>query len=357
VTALALAHLACGPAHEPSPGPDEPWTIAKLKPRSPLVPEEMFPSAKGLYVFDSDSILLLAPKREEEWSWPEHPAGVVTIRTNNLGLLESVRTSQQKAGSRVLVAGDSHLMVVDAEESFPNLVEQRLRNGPYPDSEVLSSGVGYTSPPLHLQRLRRFLYLDPDVFVLSVFTGNDFLDQLTLDYDLGKSSRPDLGEGYNNRLSDCRSRALYQGLNQTHFFVHWPGTEQLALDNMLAVFEETRALCEEKEIELVVVLLPTKFDVDGDDDEAMAQALTALELGDDDRGANRRLALRLAQALEQRGIRCVDPFEAIRDEPEPCFWRKDYHLSSKGHAMVAQVLHGTILALLDGADGADGAGR
>jgi hypothetical protein len=102
-------------------------------------------------------------------------------------LLEDAPTAKEKQGLRILVTGDSHLFVVDTRESFPNLLEAQLRAAGHAGCEVLSSGVGYTGPLLYLRRIEGFLELQPDAVVVSLFTGNDFMDELSFEYDLQKS--------------------------------------------------------------------------------------------------------------------------------------------------------------------------
>ena len=102
------------------------------------------------------------------------------MTTNNLGFREDEDTQENKPANtiRVLVTGDSHIDgVVYNSESFPNLLESRL-NADYGSErfEVINGGVGYYGPQHYLGFLRKYAFLRPDMFIVVVYSGNDFQD-------------------------------------------------------------------------------------------------------------------------------------------------------------------------------------
>ena len=99
------------------------------------------------FLYDLVAYLLPGPNHERTWTWPEHPAGRLTRRTNNLGFQEDHVTEREKRGVRILVAGDSHTAgLVANRESFANLVESRLGDEPdWQGLEVINAGVAYTA--------------------------------------------------------------------------------------------------------------------------------------------------------------------------------------------------------------------
>ena len=116
-------------------------------------------------------------------------------------LVEAEPTEVAKRGLRILVAGDSHTQgAVGVAETFPNLLEACLRAAGRADCEVLNAGVAFTGPRCYLERLRHYLFLEPDVFVAALFTGNDFWDDLRLAYAKGGWWVPD-EEAYRARLA------------------------------------------------------------------------------------------------------------------------------------------------------------
>ena len=79
-------------------------------------------------LYDPLAYVLLKPDISAEYTWEEHPKGVVLRRTNNMGFNEDGPTEIAKRGVRVLVSGDSHTEgVVFNDESFTNVAERKLR--------------------------------------------------------------------------------------------------------------------------------------------------------------------------------------------------------------------------------------
>jgi hypothetical protein len=301
----------------------------------------LFPLKDALYRHDPEAYLLLNPDESQHWDWPEHPAGGFDLRTNNLGLVEDAPTESAKSGLRILVAGDSHTQgVVGVAETFPNQLETCLRGAGRERCEVLNAGVAFTGPRCYLQRLRHFLFLEPDAFVAAVFTGNDFWDDLRLAYARDGWWVPD-EEAYQSRLRDAAERwpaPVSQGLNQAYRFEHWPGEAERALREVVASFEEMRTLCAERGIVLVALILPTKNDVDEDARESRAAAMQALELDERAASINLELGRALAAALRERGIACVDLTDEMRARAEPFYWTRDHHLALAGNALAAERL-------------------
>jgi hypothetical protein len=349
--ALALLWASCqerAPEKKPRRSVAD-WTPDMLVPRARFSPEEIFPHASSPYVFDEQAGLLYEPRRRDVWKEAEHPRGEFVVRSNNLGLLEDGPTLWEKRGLRILVLGDSHLMVVGASESFPNLLEAQLRAAGYPDCEVLNAGIGYTSPALYLRRLEHFARLAPDVVLVSLFTGNDFWEELSLRYDISSSPTPLLDANYRQRLDRARHSfqgPLFQGLNQAYFFKHWPGTEERSFELLLESLQGIRDFCEQRQILFLLMILPTKLDVDEDEPELRAQALSTLELSDEEATVQVRLGGRVLATLREWGVPCLDPTDAMRAEPAPLYWRSDQHLAVRGHAFLAQKLFETFERVL-----------
>ena len=322
-----------------------PWSIDLLVPRRVVDPEQLF-HEDPLCRFDEVGGLLLVPDADATWPWPEAPGGVLHVRTNNLGFLELEATRPEKEGLRILAVGDSHLVIVDAADSFPNVLEAKLRAAGHAGCEVINAGVGYTGPPWYLKRVEKYLELEPDVVLVAIFAGNDFWDTVLTRYDVGASPTPPLGEAYWERLRRCREQfpgALSQGLNQAHWFKHWPGSADLALREVLASMEAIQALCRAHDLPLWTVIIPTKSDVDIEDEPELRQrSLDLLELSEEEAAANLRLSERLAAALVERGIPCLDPTQAMRADPTRFYWRQDHHLAVNGHRFLAERLFETM---------------
>jgi len=294
--------------------------------------------------FDPLAILRPQPDLEQGLGLAEHPAGRLVYRTNADGLREDGPTPVRFEGVRVLVGGDSHTYgVADNRDTFPNVLERLLGEAdPARAYDVVNAGVPYTGPFCYLGTLRKFLHLRPAVFVAAVFLGNDFWNDMMA----GRAIRGELtaggGEEYAARLQAVPAAwngPLWQGFNQAYRFKRFPAEATEALEQVLVSCERMQALCTESGIRFVVLLVPTKADVDlGDDRETWRGVCALLELTPQEAGFNRTLGERLAAGLRERGIEHIDPTQAMIAAEEPLYWRFDHHLSVAGHALLGRTL-------------------
>ncbi|HEX6885938.1 MAG TPA: hypothetical protein VF530_21370 [Planctomycetota bacterium] len=305
--------------------------------------------------YDPVASIVYTPGTTERWSWEEHPDGVFVREVNERSLNMARPTALAKRGLRVLVAGDSHTAgVVNCEESFCHVTERRLKRAlGRRDVEVLNAAVPYTGPTCYLGVLHKHLELDPDVFVAVVFVGNDFLDESTLAQAAGRAHAPQVPPEYHDIVHAVWAEGdavLAQGLNQAYRYHWFPEEAELALQTSLAAFREMKRACAAHGIALLAVLLPTKMDVDEDDRETWESAPSALGLAPEEAHANLALGRRLFAALQAEGIACLDPTEEMVRSTEVLYWKRDYHLAVRGHALVGRLL-GERLAVTLGAPG------
>src|SRR5262249_42211098 len=156
-------------------------------------------------MYDPVATIMLRPDRTQSFDWPEHPAGRVTFRTNNLGFREDRPTTLAKYGPRILVLGDSHTEgLVNNDENVAHVLRRLLdadadarsaspgaagaadaanaagatsSTGPV-RYEVLNAGVGGTGPHEYLGQLTKHIDLRPDLVIAVIYTGNDFSNAL-----------------------------------------------------------------------------------------------------------------------------------------------------------------------------------
>jgi hypothetical protein len=297
------------------------------------------------------------PGARRVFPWPEHAQGRVVMACNNLGLREDAPTDVAVPANRrrVLVTGDSHTDgVVDNGETFPNVLEALLARGGAPHVEVLNGGVGHYGPHHYLGFLWKYVSLQPAVYCVALYTGNDFLDAIMVGQERGDAfvpRRPDqYGDALRGAVSIC-APAIAQALNQVAFFRAFPELERTAVDIALAQLLGAYELCLQRRIAMVVVLLPSKLDIDWVApryDDVKARLLAALALGEADLGANARLAQTLARRLSGWGVRVVDLQPFLREHEPPLYWDQDYHLNVRGHLAVAQALERELGSLLRG---------
>ena len=96
-------------------------------------------------------------------------------RPNSLGFYDTEWPEEKAPGiPRVVVLGDSYAVgLVPYEENYVTLVDDALGEG----AEVLNLGVAHTAVREYVEiLLSDGLRLDPDLVVVSIFIGNDILD-------------------------------------------------------------------------------------------------------------------------------------------------------------------------------------
>jgi len=306
------------------------------------------------YIYDGDIGHIHRPEARMEVAWEEHPLGRIVMQTNNLGFREDKETEEDKEDNvvRILVTGDSHIDgTVNNLESFPNRLEALLNQSGEPFRfEVLNGGTGFYGPQHYARFLSKYDYLNPDAFIVVMYTGNDFLDAVRTESlkDSSMAAGRDFGAWdrlrYFGRLAAARRvyhGAVGQGLNQAFFFKHFPGMKQTSLAVTRQEIERMRERCLARGIDFYLVLLPPRWEVE-DCDMGWCFKLTRLVLwlSGEDLGVNRELRDSLAIWLDRNHIDYMDFADHEDHDPgRPLFWEADCHLSVYGHSMLAEAMH------------------
>jgi len=331
------------------------------KPTDSLPSQTMFlkpyfgETEKNYYKPDTIAGHIHQPGVDQEFKWAEHPTGKVVRKTNNMGFKEDADTKVQKDANafRVLVTGDSHIDgVVYNAESYPNQLEKMLneKTGEHPVYECINAAAGYYGPQNYLGVLNRFKELKPDIFIVTVYTGNDFLDAIRIESENGKLKVPERKDDYYYDLwavDEKHPGFTGQLMNQVKFFKKFPEFKTSALsitENYLSLIKN---YCDTNHIQLYVVLLPAKVDVEAQTDSArMKEVQKMLALTDDDLKVNQELSSKLAQWLKTTNISYVDLIEKwkVEKKTEELFWKADYHINHNGHRRIAELLLPEILS-------------
>lgn len=358
---LALPLLALLPACADQPPADP---LAALgpppelpAPRQPRLTEDQARAAfaclrqRSRMEYDPEALVVLHPNRTWTVPWEEHPAGEFSMATDGRGLREAPRPPGTPLPPlRVLALGDSHTdATVANDEAWPNALEALLRADGL-DVEVFNAGVGTTGPPAYLGMLRRQAVLRPQVVVVALFLGNDLLNSLTVHDVRSGRSLQHRGRAYREPLKRAMTtwgQVVAQGFNQAYLFSKQPREAALAVRETVEVLDEMDAVCQALGAELLVALLPTKLNVEPDDDpERVAGLSRILRLEPGDLDLNDRTGDRLIEALEPRGLRLLDPRPALRADPRRLYWLEDHHLNVDGHQLFAEQLHPVVADLL-----------
>jgi lysophospholipase L1-like esterase len=129
---------------------------------------------KGLYLVDPGAGYLMRPNTCVRLKTTEYDG---ILKTNSLGMVGPELPATKPAGEfRVVVLGDSYTVggQVPYEQTFPAVLEQRLRDAGYTNVRVVNAGVGGYTEFNESGMLREHLaQLQPDLVVLAAFLGND----------------------------------------------------------------------------------------------------------------------------------------------------------------------------------------
>lgn len=333
--AVALAWFGawaqgCRPAREPAP--TESGGAVYVENRPFLTRENDF------YVADRQLGHRHRPDAEREYPWPEHAQGKIVLRTNNLGFREDrdTRPIGREEVVTVLVTGDSHTDgVVWNEESFPNLLEIGLtRDLPHARFEVINGGVGYYGIYNYARWIEKYSFLDPALAIVTVYSGNDFLDSCRVLEATGRPNpRP---PDYFSRMGVLRAswrRVAGQHLNQALYFSVYPSMREAALEHAEHQLLDLAHFCRNRGMELLVLILPDKLEAQRDR-AAVSDAATALGIDEEQLLVGRDLGNSLASRLARSGIPVIDLEPAVAGATD-AYWQLDHHLSSAGHRRVA----------------------
>jgi hypothetical protein len=308
--------------------------------------EDTLKKEKDFYRPDPYTGILHKPFVHFRVPWPEHPSGALEIVTNGMGFRADAPTIGRKTPGafRILITGDSHTdgLVYNAE-SFSKLIEDGLNRGSRIRAcETINAGVGHFSFRNYLGLLRRYRFLKPDVFIVTVYSGNDFLEAAEyLEYnETVPGPKP-----YAARLAEAEKLnegAVWQALNQAVYFKSFPEMGPRVMKLAQDSLGEIRDLCRADGIRLLVILLPTKLDVEWDSDRIRLESVkSSLGLSDSDLRINATMRQAMGDWLAKERIPFLDAGRMLpKGEPGSVhlFWNEDYHLSKAGHRWIADLV-------------------
>ncbi len=306
-----------------------------------------FPAHNPDVVYNPWCYYRLRPGLAYEVPWPEHPRGAWARRTNSIGLREDGDEDLRGADIRILVAGDSHVDgVCDNAESFVNRLEALLA-ARHPRKRVVALNAGVTGYSFYnyLGVLEEALAgahgALPQVFVVAVYGGNDFVEALRLQHYFRGTRMPPRSTHYWDRIESAKrvsTNALGQGLNQAAYFLAHPEQLDVALEASRAVLHQIVRRCREHDIRPIVLHLPAAFDLPFPALEPLiARALEALDLETEDLAFGGELEGYLRDQLAEVGVEYLDLAERFAGGA-PCYWERDLHLDLRGHELTAQAL-------------------
>lgn len=297
---------------------------------------------RGKCVYDPFAYYVNKPGLRERIPFDEHPGGGFERRTNGLGLRDDDEVRAVRPDLRVLVAGDSHTEgVVPNARSFSNVLEGRLA-GDGRTAEVLNAGCGGYDAYHCLGVLEKHLALEPHVFVLVVYGGNDFAGCLSLHRWFRRLPpgpvSPELDAGQRAALETSAS-AVAQVLRQLALFWFLPEEEELGLAGTVDAVTEAARLCAERGIRFLCAYLPSVAEAQPRvAADLLRRAAEAWGLPPEALERAGEPGRRFRERMAQRGVAVLDLTPVLAASEEPAYWRSDLHLNARGHRLVAERL-------------------
>jgi hypothetical protein len=252
-----------------------------------------------------------------------------------------------------LVVGDSHFDgVVYNVETFAAVTENLLnKHSSLKRIQVLNASAGYYGPRHYEASLEAYHDLDPRIFVVGFYSGNDFLDAAkdVEEQPLYRVKRP---SHYHNRLRDAdriHAGAVAQLLNQTYYFKTFPSMQQPVLHHIADTFRRMHRHCAARGKALQVILIPTKWAIEPNRmPPRFYEAANTLGLTPQDFAITPSMRMALKQELDAMDIPCWDPTAEMAQSGKSLFWDRDFHLNVAGHRLLAELFAPHLLAILEG---------
>jgi hypothetical protein len=339
----------------PEVGPGGPLTLPVYPPWTPEQAQQLFligPKER----YDPLCGKIWSPNARFANPFPEYPGGVVEFVTNGLSLREDAEVRSERPVYRVLVAGDSHTDgVCSNAESFANLCEAALVRRAQKEAaargqrfepqwiDVLNAGKGTHSFFSYLGTLQRLLDLDPDVFVVTVYGGNDFEELSWCWHARGFDGSSPPGQANYKKQVRAAQRisplVLSQALVGLKFFDTYPAEREITVRGAATVMERIQAVCKERGIRLLLLYLPSWPEVEPANPAMKLSAfLQAMELKQAALATPRKMADDFLERMAGLGIETVDLRPILKASKETVYWHADWHINLLGHRLVAGAL-------------------
>ncbi len=339
------------------------------------------------------------PNLDLYFRFEERPSGFIHFQTNNLGLRRIEPTGPPSgAVQRVLVLGDSQIDgSVDNQENVCSLLEARL-NAAGRRFEVLNAATGSYSPYQSFLWYRsRGVALSPRLVLFTVFLGNDLAELVApgrprLKAESGGFQEVPGTDDFARRMQTRNSPSAWtaakffllqnsvlfgrmaslaggsavqapgpmgaayrncigctgQSLGQIYWFKHHPGDLTASLESLRELLGRLKDLTGQNRCRLAVLVLPTRLEVEPEQDGERTQRTAAiLGLSNDDLQLDRRLETDTVRIARELGIATVDlgPLmaEHHRETGESLYYQTDWHLNAAGHRFLAETLYEDVL--------------
>jgi hypothetical protein len=302
------------------------------------------PNQAAYFQADSTALFIHKPNIEiyDNWGTPQQKISTER-RTNNLGFREDIDiVEKQQNEFRVLVTGDSHTdgVLKHNTESFVNIWEEKLNaSDSISQYNCMNGGVGYYTFRNYDGFLKKYKDLKPEIFLINVFTGNDFREAAIFEDD-----RTSISNVYKSLWmqirrkfqSDAQKSIPYnQGLEQTLFFESFPNEKERTMEISKQYLLQIKELCKKENIRLIVTLLPSKLDVN----PTFRKEVQLLhKLDDETMNTNQELTKTFTNFLIEQQIEYFDLKPILQNTTEKVYWDQDLHINPNAHRIIGEFL-------------------
>ena len=300
------------------------------------------------FIPDSTAMFIHKPNIHlyDNWGTPQQKMSTER-RTNNVGFREDDDiTSKQENEFRVLVTGDSHTdgVLRYNTQSFVNIWEKKLSAA---DSTTfyncMNGGVGYYTFRNYYGFLKKYTYLQPDVFVINVFAGNDFREAAI--FEDNRTSFSNVYKSLRMRFrrkfqSTAQKQIPYtQGLEQLLYFESFPNEKERTMEIAQKYISQIKEWCQQHHIRLIVTVLPSKLDTNADFRQEIQHLFN---LDEKTMQSTQELTKTFIKFLQTEHIEHYNLQPLLQRATEKVYWDADLHINPKAHEMIAAFLNAHI---------------
>lgn len=208
--------------------------------------------------------------------------------------------------------------------------------------ESLNAAVGGYSFYHYLGAFERLLPTAPDVLVVCVYGGNDFVEPLLLRAAFEHLRSPASHGTFRTQLDaalEWSRGAVLQGLSQEKYLLTHPNEIPECVNTAAAVSREILEYAKSEGVSVVFAYLPPVHDVQWDRyDEQLRTICSKLEMAPPVASVSGVLADRWIEEVQRIGGRVLDLRSKFREADCDLYWRADLHINLAAHRLIAQEL-------------------
>lgn len=281
------------------------------------------------------------------------------FKLNAEGFKDKAFTEKKEKTYRIIGIGDSFAFgIVPYEYNYLTLLEAKLQEQATA-AEVFNMGIPSIGPRDYLTLLvREGLAFDPDMILLSFFIGNDFLekeDRTLRSYSyvaslihyimtLKTKYKGQIIHGKHEYCDSCPSfdEKTYLEIERDRSFIFFDEDENFPvfLEKTLSYLDQIKAICEDKEIDLAIVLIPDELQVNSQlQEQVLERFYPDIKSTWNTRLPNQKLAAK----LDELGIDYIDLYENFAKATEPLYRSRDSHWNIAGNELAANIIKDYLL--------------